>query len=597
MNDWAELTQKLGSTSDVNEALAIAGELRRLPAEQFGPSGFAEGRLAVLTGYTSSWLTELTFAHALARGVRLETKETLYGLYEQALFARDPELVAFRPTVVYFCVGREHLALASVEAEVARWRRAWEMARTLFDCDVIMNTFVEPSPRVFGNAELKIEDSTGRKLAELNLELARQAPGYVHLHDVNALAAELGQRQMFDPKWFALAKLPANLSCLPAYADSLAAVLAAIHGKSKKGVVLDLDGTLWGGVVGDDGVDGIRIGADSAEGESYRAFQRYLKALSERGVFLAVCSKNEESTARAAFERRDMPLKVGDFSAFSADWGAKDEAIVRIARELNVLPEALVFVDDNPAERELVRRRVPGVTVIELPTDPAGYAAALAAGRHFETVYVSKEDRQRARGRDAELARSALEASSESYEDFLVSLQMEATVRAWNAEEVPRVVQLLGKTNQFNLTGRRFTEPQMLGRIDNPEYLCVCLSLRDRFGDHGLVSVVAGRCGDGVCELENWVMSCRVFKRGVEALLFAEICRELYARKIRAIKGTLVPTERNGYVKDLFPTLGFVPSAEEVANGSAWRYELTAERVAGRVKSPISVNGKVVQVG
>ncbi len=595
MNERAELTRNLRKSSDVNEQLAIAAELGRLPPDAF--AGLAEGRLAVLTGYTSRWLTELTFAHALSRGVRLETKETLYGLYEQALFARDPELVAFNPTVVYFCVGSEHLALDSVEAEVARWRRAWEAARSLVECDVILNTFVEPSPRVFGSSELKIADSRGRKIAELNLELARQAPSYVHLHDVNALASELGHRQMFDPRWFSLAKLPANLACLPEYAGSLSAVIAAIAGKSKKGVVLDLDGTLWGGVVGDDGVDGIRVSGDSAEGESFRRFQGYLKELHERGVLLAVCSKNEPAIARAAFERSDMPLKLGDFSAFHAGWREKDEAIRDIARELNLLPESLVFVDDNPAERELVRRRLPDVTVIELPSDPAGYTLALAAGRHFETVYVSNEDRLRARGRDAELARGALEASSESYEAYLGSLQMEASVRPWNAEEVPRVVQLLGKTNQFNLTGRRFTEPQMLSRIGNPEYLSLCLSLRDRFGDHGLVSVVVGRCGDGTCELENWVMSCRVFKRGVEAALFAEICRELRARGVREVAGRLVPTERNGYVTDLFPSLGFARLPGDETAGSAWRFELGAGRPEGRVESPIRVNGKAVHVG
>lgn len=597
MSNLAELQHKLASTDDVNDQLAVVGALRALPAEAFAERPLAAARLAVLTGYTSKWLTELTYGQALLRGVHLETTETLYGLYEQALFAADPELVSFKPTIVYFCVGAEHLVLDSVESEVARWRRAWERARELFACDVILNTFVEPSPRIFGNAELKIADSRGRRIAELNLALASAAPSYVHLHDVNALALDLGRNRLLDPKWFALAKLPANLSCLPAYAQSLSAVIAAILGKSRKGIVLDLDGTLWGGVVGDDGVDGIRIGADSAEGESYRRFQSYLKELAARGVLLAVCSKNEESVARAAFERPEMVLKFQDISAFFASWGDKDEAILKVARALNVLPESLVFVDDSPLERELVRQRLPGVAVVDLPKDPAGYTAALAAPRYFETVFVSNEDRLRARNQAAELERTALEKTAGSYEEFLASLEMEAVIRPWKAEEVPRVVQLLGKTNQFNLTGQRFTDPQMLARVDNPEFLSLCLSLRDRFGDHGLVSVLAGRCSGDTCVIENWVMSCRVFKRGVESAFFNEACRELRARGVRTILGRLVTTERNGYVKDLFPSLGFDPAEPADGGVSTWRYTLDAEGSAASANSFIRINGKAAQSG
>jgi FkbH-like protein len=595
MDALTDLLQRLRSVEDVNEQLEVAASLRALPAAVLEAVAPARGRLAVLTGYTSRFLSELVAAHALARGVRLETKETLYGLYEQAIFAKDPELVAFAPTVVYFCVGTEHLELASVEAEVVRWRRAWEAARALFDCDVILNTFVEPSPRVFGNAELKLEGSRGRKIAELNLALAREAPAYVHLHDVNALALDLGRATMFDPKWFALAKLPANLNCLPEYARSVSAVVAAVHGRSKKGIVLDLDGTLWGGVVGDDGVAGIRIGADSAEGESFRRFQTYLKELAERGVFLAVCSKNEEAIARAAFERPDMVLKLEHIGAFAASWGTKDQAILRIAADLNVLPESLVFVDDSPAERELVRQRLPQVAVVDLPNDPAGYPAALARGRFFETTYVSKEDALRVRSRSAERERSALEQQSASYDDYLASLGMEATIRPWTAEEVGRVGQLLAKTNQFNLTGERFSDAQLLARIDNPEYLSLCLHLSDRFGDHGLVSVLLARCAEPVSQLENWVMSCRVFSRGAEALFFGEAARELQSRGVRAVHGKLIPTERNGYVKELFPSLGFSRLPASAPGVEAWQFDLTAEQAVAK-PSPIRLKVKGARV-
>lgn len=575
MRDLASLTAALGATRDVDEELALVKEMRALPEAAL--DGLVPCKLAVLTGYASGVLTNLAFGHALARGVRLTTHETHFGLYEQALLAEDPELVAFAPDVVYLCVGAEHLVLDSVDAELARWRRLWEKARALFACDVVLNTFVEPSTRVYGSSEWKIAESFGRKLLELNLALAREAPSYVHLLDVNALAADVGRLTFFDPKWYAVAKLPASLGSLPAYAERLAAVLGALKGKSKKALVLDLDGTLWGGVVGDEGAAGVRIGADTAEGESHRAFQKYVKALGQRGVLLAVCSKNDEAVARAVFARPEMILGLDDFAAFVANWEPKDQNLRHIAAALNVLPDSLVFVDDSPAERELVRQRLPEVTVVDLPPDPARYAGAVAAGAYFETVYVSDEDRLRARAQVADRQRASLEQTSTSYDEYLASLDMEARIGPFRREEVPRVVQLLAKTNQFNLTGRRYTEPQMLERMSDESSLCLCASLRDRFGDHGLVSVFVASCRGDTCEIENWVMSCRVFKRGLEATLFEEARRRLLEKRVRRVEGRLIPTAKNGYVADLFPSLGFRSLAGEPGAEQRFVLELSSQ--------------------
>lgn len=574
MNARAKLRDRLAGAVDVNDQLAAIAAERR---EQHDDSAVASCRLAILTGYTSRLLGELVYGHALVRGLRIEIKESGYGLFEQVILAEDPEFVAFEPEVVYFCVGFEHLVLDSVDEELARWRRLWEKARALYGCDIVMNNVVEPRQRVFGNHELKVEDSIGRKVAELNLALAREAPPYVHLHDVNFLASNLGKDQMFDPKWYAVAKLPASLSCLPAYAVSLASVICAARGRSKKCAVLDLDNTLWGGVIGDDGVDGIRLGADSPEGESFVRFQRYLKALADRGVLLAICSKNDEAIARAPFERRsEMALELRDVSAFVANWAPKDEGIRHIAATLNIHLDSMVFIDDSATECALVRARLPEVTVVELPADPARYCEAVAAGAFFEPIALSSEDRLRTASFQAEGQRVVLQESVGTYEDYLAALEMQATLRAWRPDEVPRVTQLLAKTNQFNLTGRRYPDSRLRTLAEDPTGLCRRLSLRDRFGDYGLVSVFVATVRDEVCEIENWVMSCRVFKRGVEAFLFGHVCEDLVRRGVRTVLGRLLPTDRNGYVAELFPSLGFARRAADHDREQLWQLALPA---------------------
>ncbi len=578
MSERLDLRAQLDDAVDVNDQLAAVAALRSRAAE-LRDDGMTQCRLAVLTGYTSTLLTDLVFGHAWLRGVKLETMESGFGLFEQVLLAEDPAFSAWKPDVVYFCVGLEHFALDSVDAEVARWKRLWEKARALYGCDVVMNTVVEPRYRTYGNYELKVEGSVGRKVAELNLALAREAPSYVHLHDVSFLASNLGKDQMFDPKWHAVAKLPANLACLPAYAKSVAGVIAAIRGKSKKCLVLDLDDTLWGGVVGDDGVDGVRLGAESAEGESFVRFQTYVKSLAARGVLLAVCSKNDDAIARAVFTQRpEMVLTLTDISAFVANWEPKDQGLRAIAAALNVLPESMVFVDDSPAECALVRSRMPEVAVVELPRDPSRYCEALAAHAFFEPIAISNEDRQRAASFQAEGARAALAGESASYADYLASLKMETTIRAWRPDESPRVTQLLAKTNQFNLTGRRYTDPQVRALLDDADVVPLCLDLRDRFGDYGLVSVLIGRCSGDVCAIECWVMSCRVFKRGVEETMFAHVRAELARRGVRTVRGTLVPTPRNGYVTDLFASLGFTREHGDSDHEQRWELPLSEEQ-------------------
>ena len=292
----------------------------------------------------------------------------------------------------------------------------------------------------------------------INASLARRAPAYVHLLDVDTLSAIHGVSNWFDARFWHHSKQPVSFACLVPFVRNLAGVIAAMYGRTAKCIVLDLDNTLWGGVVGDDGVENLRIGEGDAESEAFKTFQEYLRALKQRGIVLAVSSKNEEDNALAPFERLpEMVLKRADFVAFKANWRPKPEALEEIARELNIGLEAIVFVDDNPAERELVRRALPAVRVVELSSDPTDYPRLLDQSGWLETVRLTEEDQRKTEQYLENLQRGSLAAQHADYGAYLASLEQRADLRPFEPDTLDRVTQLINKTNQFNLTTRRMT--------------------------------------------------------------------------------------------------------------------------------------------
>jgi HAD superfamily phosphatase (TIGR01681 family) len=387
-----------------------------------------------------------------------------------------------------------------------------------------------------GHYALRHEASRENYLGRLNRLFAEQAPPHVVLHDLNALVSAAGAREWFDPRFYLEAKMPCGPECLVSYAHSVTGLILAIRGKSRRVLVLDLDNTLWGGVVGDEGAEGIQLGQGSGQGEAFLAFQDYCKQLHDRGILLAVCSKNDDEVARRPFRLRDdMILKLDDISCFIANWNNKAGNLREIARRLELGVDSLVFVDDNPAERAIIRRFTPEVAVPDMP----------------EEFYAQNAERAR------------LASSFADLDSFLGSLDMRAKVEPVNPLNVERVTQLVNKSNQFNLTTRRRTRVEIEAVAQDPNWQTFAISLADRLGDNGLISVIfLLQSGDSM-EIDTWLMSCRVLQRTVEQLALNEIVAACKSRGCRTVTGLYIPTERNGMVKDHYGRLGFQPSGAQ----------------------------------
>jgi len=402
----------------------------------------------------------------------------------------------------------------------------------------------------------------------VNRDLAARAPDYVFLHDVEAISTGHGVGHWVDERMWFQAKQPMSFDSMMPYVHSLARLIASMFRQSAKCLVLDLDNTLWGGVVGDDGVAGLDLGPGSPVGEAFTAFQDYVAQLKARGVLLAVCSKNEDANARAPFkELPTMSLALEDFAAFKANWDPKPDNIRAIAEELNIGLDAMVFVDDNPAERSLVEQTLADVRVLQLSDDPADYPGILDRTGWFDVPRISAEDTARTRQYRHNTQRNELRGQHTDYEGYLRSLEQKGIIRPFEELHLDRITQLINKTNQFNLTTLRQSRSEVEDRMRKDDYVTAYVRLADRFGDNGLISVWYGRCEGTRLVIEQWLMSCRVFNRGVEHLLMNYITEQVGRRGLTEIHGTYVPTPKNGLVASLYPSLGF-QCVEEAANGT-----------------------------
>jgi FkbH-like protein len=539
-------------------------------------------RLAVLGGFTTTQLAQAIELAMFAMGAGVEMFEAEYGVYRQEIFDPASELYRFGPKTIFLATSWRDLIRRPgldcsredvercVEAELSDWLALWRTAHERLGCQILQNNFDRPDWRQLDNHELRHPASLSRYINRLNEEMADRAPPYVVIHDVDALAATSGRRAWGDPRFFFHAKMPCAPEYLIDYAFSVASLVAAPLGLAKKCLVLDLDNTCWGGVIGDDGMGGIRLGQGDAEGEAFQAFQRYAKALKERGVLLAVCSKNEEPIAKEVFEKHpEMVLRLDDISCFMANWTDKAANLREIARQLNIGVNSLVFVDDNPAERALVRQLAPEVAVPEIPEDPAAFIQAIEPFRYFQLTSLGQEDLRRAEYYRANLERQQALSGSENVEDYLKSLRMVARVEPIGEVSLERSVQLINKSNQFNVTTRRRTAAEVLAIVADPCWATWTVSLRDRFGDNGLISVILARIDGDALVVDTWLMSCRVLKRGVETLVCNHLCEFAARRGLKRVRGEYIPTPKNDLVKELFPSLGFAKVLEE-GDGHAW---------------------------
>jgi FkbH-like protein len=544
-------------------------------------------RLAILGGFTTHQLRDLVELFLFAAGISADVYESDYGVFRQEILDPNSGLHQFQPNVVFLAthwrnVGRWPALSDSAEAvgglldaEYRDWAALWQMLHERLGAQVLQNNFDAPSWRTLANHEMRHAAAHARFIADLNRALAEGAPSFVTIHDVDAIASNAGRRAWGDERFFLHAKMPCAPEYLVDYAHSVASLLAAQRGLSRKCLVLDLDNTIWGGVIGDDGLGGIRIGEGDAESESFLAFQRYVKALQTRGVILAVCSKNDERTAREVFEQHpDMILKLDDISCFIANWTDKATNLRGIAKQLNIGLDSLVFVDDNPAERSIIRQLVPEVAVPEISTDPIDFVAAIERHRYFQVASLGSEDFKRTEYYRSNAERAQIEATAGGIDEFLRSLEMTSVIGPIQPQTLERSTQLINKSNQFNLTTRRRNVAEIQALSQSPDWTTTTVTLTDRFGENGLISVVLARAQQDELEIDTWVMSCRVLKRGLERFLLNHLCDEASKRGLRYITGQYIPTARNGLVRDHFAELGFECIEKKSDGHSLWRLSL-----------------------
>ena len=544
-------------------------------------------RIAVLGASTTSLIVPVLRTLCLRDRIQAEFYEGLYGSIDQEILDPDSGLARFRPDIVFLLThwrSRQLPAISEDENDAVReivavQKNRWEQLHDNFGCHVVHQALDYPADEAYGYLASSLPGGRTRIIQQANLRLQEAAPSHVSLLDTPAVQREVGVRKWQDQmQWHSFQQHPST-EALPALADAMLAHVRAVLGLTCKVLVTDLDNTLWKGVIGEDGLAGIKIGPGSPQGEAHARLQQYLLDLKGRGILLAVASKNNHEDACLPFQKHEhMLLRMEDFAAFEANWNDKASSIREIARKLSLGVDSFVFLDDNPLEREWVRSQIPELAVVELGPSVFHYVDDLDRGRYFFAVSLSAEDRSRAEQYRSEAVRKHLQATSQSLDEFLAQLQLRASSASVDEKNLGRVTQLTNKTNQFNLTTRRYTEAQVQKLAADPECWASAFHLADRMGDYGLIGVIFCRpCETGQWEVDTWLMSCRVLGRQMEKFMFDRLIEAAQSRDIGEIVGVYRPTAKNGLVKDHYEKLGF----EKISEGpDEVRYHLAVP--AGR---------------
>ena len=565
----------------------LAAAIGELQARGTDLSPLSPFKLGLLGGGTLDMLVPALVGSAARHGVALEVVQAHYGQTIQEALQPDSKINRAKPDAVLFAL--DHRAVPQIgelgkDAESAA--AGLNFINTLRqgfrgNCGAfsIVQTLAPPAETLFGGFDRAVS-GTPRAIAEsFNRELVASLEGTPDiLFDVAALAETVGLAEWYSPEQWNLAKLPFSATYVPLYADHVGRLLGALRGKARRCLILDLDNTVWGGVIGDDGLDGIKIAQGDATGEAHLDVQRTALALRSRGVVLAVSSKNTDEVARAAFrEHPEMLLRENHIAVFQANWNDKASNIRAISQELALGLESMVFLDDNPVERGLIRQLLPEVAVPEVPEDPALFARTLMAAGYFEAIAFSEEDRKRAGFYQDNAKRLALQSQVGGVEDYLASLQMEIGFAPFDATGRERITQLINKSNQFNLTTRRYTEAEVAAVEADPSAFALQVRLVDMFGDNGMISVLICRQDGPDWDIDTWLMSCRVLGRRVEHMVLREMLLTARARGIKRLIGTYKPTARNDMVKDHYGKLGFTLLESKDDGETVWAMDTSVE--------------------
>jgi FkbH-like protein len=605
--DWMSAFGRLTALSSPEDAFVSQARISRLystlPAAELG---LKPVRIAVLASSTVDHFTDVLKYWTAREGFAAEIWTAPFDTIETTALEQSSPLYGFAPDLVWiFTTGRDirievddqsQVAIAVAEA-VRHTQSLWKAIRSRLDCTILQNNADIPANDSLGNFAAQTSSSRRNLLRLYNLELGTAAPSGVLLYDLEHFSALHGKERWADKRYWYHSKHAFALDAYGKLAFHTARLLSALKGRARKCLVLDLDNTLWGGVIGDDGLAGIRLG-NGADGEAFVDFQRWLRAMKDRGVILAVSSKNERDTAMEPFRTHpDCVLKLDDIAVFAANWINKADNIREIAAMLNIGLDSLVFVDDNAVERDFVRTQLPEVAVPDLPEDPAGYIEAIERHYYFETASLSAEDRVRAQLYRENAKRAELREHAGDITEHLRSLDMVCESGHVDAFHLPRMAQLINKSNQFHLTGSRYSEAELKRLAGLPDHIVRYFKLRDRIGDNGLISVIVLMVRGSELHVDTWVMSCRMLGRTMEEFIRNNIVDAAQRANCRAVIGRYLPSAKNKLVAGLYQRLGFEKIAD-CDGETTWQLGVGADTpdLASQISGAVARANEVLDV-
>ena len=577
---------------NINQILRKKKSIKRLLLSE---DNLIEKNIAILGGSTTSEIKNILELFLLNNGIKPSFYESEYNTYyEDALFS-STELCNFDPDVIYIHTTNKNITQFPdigddvkdidllLDNEIQRFQSIWQSLQK-FECAIIQNNFDYPLTRTLGNLDCYDVHGHTNFINTLNQLISGHARDIknLYINDINYLSSYIGLKYWFDQSLWHHSKYAISMESIPELAFNISKILTSVFGKAKKCLILDLDNTLWGGVIGDDGLNGIHIGTETAIAESYSFFQKYVSQLKNQGVTIAVCSKNERLNAEQGFSHPQSLLKVEDFTSFFADWNRKDLNVLGIAKDINIGTDSLVFIDDNPVERDIVFSQMPDVSVPNIGSDVVQFAIHIDRNGYFEPISLSNDDINRSQYYKDNKKRVVEQATFKSYDEFLLSLDMVALIQNFTPIYLDRITQLTNKTNQFNLTTKRYTLSEIETISFSDSHIKIYGRLRDKYGDNGVISIVIGLIEGSQCRIDLWLMSCRVLKRDMEFAMLDELVRKCKQNGVSELVGSYYESEKNHMVSNLYRNFGFELIMNDGPN-TVWKLDLLNYQIKNKI--------------
>lgn len=550
-------------------------------------SDFTPVKIAILGGSTTNDIRQILELFLLNNGIWPCFYESEYNRYYEDIVFENPALDEFSPDIIYIhtsnrnILERPSLKDSSFDIDtlllntVKKFKTIWDTAREKYHCTIIQNNFELPYFRLLGNRDASDVHGFTNFITRLNQKFYDYANLHedFYIHDILTESSLYGLEEWANPYYWYMYKYALSVPAIPYTCYGLSNIIKSLYGKNKKAIALDFDNTLWSGVIGDLGADGIEIGMETAVGETYMEFQKYLQGLQSLGVLLTAASKNDKEVALSGLNRPDSVLKPEDFADMQINWERKDQNILKTAEQLHLLPDSFVFADDNPAEREIVRKGLRGIAVPEL-SKPEEYIKLIDRNGYFEVTRLSEDDLKRKQIYAENIKREIEKSTYVDYGEYLKDLLMKAEIDSFVPKYLNRIAQLTNKSNQFNLTTKRYSLKEIEDATEDEKKLTLYGKLEDKFGDNGVVSVLIGTKKGTALHMDLWLMSCRVLKRDMEYAMMDTLVKKCKEQGIKTIIGYYYPTIKNEMVKDFYSKMGFRKIREDENHNTTWEFSL-----------------------